>query len=382
MPIYLDYHSHAPMYPTARDATFEAYERFDANPHSTHLHGAAAHDAVEKSRGQVAGLLGARPSEIVFTSGATEANNLAFAGLRDHLIGLGKTRLAVSAIEHPSVLKAAETLRRDNLEVDFLPVQPDGLIDLEAAAAAITPATGLVSVAAANHEVGVLQPLAALSEIARARGAFFHSDLAQAAGKIEADLRLFDLASVSSHKLGGPGGIGALYVRRLLKPKMGALLAGGGQEAGLRSGTLPAPLCIGFGAACQIAAEEMPETLTRVRTLRDALLAELLAVPGSRLNGSATFRLPGNINISFDEVDGEALAYHLQQAVSVSTGSTCSAKSLEPSPVLLAMSLPRHVAESAIRIGIGALTTETDIKVAAQAITASVAELRSVRRRA
>ncbi|URK89499.1 aminotransferase class V-fold PLP-dependent enzyme (plasmid) [Rhizobium sp. RCAM05350] len=172
MPIYLDYHSHAPMHPTARDATFEAYERFDANPHSTHLHGAAAHDAVEKSRGQVAGLLGARPSEIVFTSGATEANNLVFAGLRDHLIGLGRTRIAVSTIEHPSVLKAAETLRRDNLEVDFLPVQPDGLIDLEAAAAAITPATGLVSVAAANHEVGVLQPLAALSEIARARGAF------------------------------------------------------------------------------------------------------------------------------------------------------------------------------------------------------------------
>ncbi|TCP80778.1 cysteine desulfurase IscS [Rhizobium sp. PP-CC-2G-626] len=382
MPIYLDYHSHALMHPTARIATFEAYERLDSNPHSTHLHGTAAHEAVERSREHVAGLLGARPSGIIFTSGATEANNLVFAGLRDHLDAKGKRAIAVSAIEHPSVLKAAEMLHRDGFEVITLPVQADGLVDLDAAASTITEKTGIVSVAAANHEVGVLQPLDAISELARARGALFHSDLAQAAGKVDVNLRLLDLASISGHKLGGPGGIGALYVRRLLKPKMGPLLSGGGQEAGLRSGTLPAPLCVGFGIACQLAGEEMTETNSRVRGMRDMLLMELLKIPGSTLNGSAATRLPGNINISFDDVDGEALAYHLQQSVSVSTGSTCSAKSLEPSPVLLAMGLPTKVAESAIRIGLGPFTTDIEIEVATRAITASVIELRSIRRRA
>ncbi len=292
MPVYLDYHSHALMHPKAKAATFEAYERFDSNPHSTHTHGTLAHDAVEKSRYQVAQLIGARPSEIVFTSGATEANNLVFSGLRDLLASQSKKRVAIGAIEHPSVLKAAETLRLDNIEVVCLPVHTDGLIDLAAAAEIITPDTGIVSVAAANHEVGVVQPLAALSELVRTRGGLLHSDLAQAAGKIELDLRVLDLASISSHKLGGPGGIGALYVRRLVRPKMKPLLAGGGQEAGLRSGTLPTPLCVGFGVACQLAAEEMVETGSRVRRMRSSLLTKLLAISGSRLNGSATARLP------------------------------------------------------------------------------------------
>ncbi|MCZ7448325.1 cysteine desulfurase family protein [Agrobacterium rhizogenes] len=382
MPVYLDYHSHAPMHPAARAATFEAYERFDSNPHSTHIHGTLAHDAVENSRGQVAHLIGARPSEIVFTSGATEANNLVFSGVRDLLAAQNKKKVVIGAVEHPSVLKAAQALRRDGFEVVFLPVHTDGLIDLDAAAEMITTDTGIVSVAAANHEVGVLQPLAALSQLVRTRGGLLHSDLAQAAGKIEIDLRVLDLASISSHKLGGPGGIGALYVRRLVKPKLKPNLAGGGQEAGLRSGTLPTPLCVGFGVACELSADEMAETSARVRRMRDSLLTELLAISGSRLNGSATARLPGNINISFEDVDGEALAYHLQQSVSVSTGSTCSSKSLEPSPVLLAMGLPRQVAESAIRIGLGPLTTEEDIEIATRAITASVSELRSIRRRA
>lgn len=382
MPIYLDYHSHAPMHPAAKDAMFEAYQRFDYNPHSTHTHGTATHEAVEDSRAKVASLIGARPSEIIFTSGATEANNLVFAGLRDHLASLGKKKIAVSAIEHPSVLKAADALRRDGFETVLLPVKPDGLIDLDAAAATITPDTGLVSVAAANHEVGVLQPMAALSELARERGALFHSDVAQAAGKVAIDSRLIDLASISAHKLGGPGGIGCLYVRRLVKPKMGPLITGGGQEAGLRSGTLPAPLCIGFGTACVLATLEMSLAAERVAQLRDALLARLLVVPGSILNGSLRSRLPGNINISFDDVDGEALAFNLQHILSVSTGSTCSAKSLEPSPVLLAMGVQRNIAESAIRIGIGALTTAQDIETAATAIVASVNELRSIRRRA
>lgn len=382
MPIYLDYHSHSPMHPAARDAMFEAYQQFDANPHSTHLHGSMTHDAVEKSRAQVAALMGARPSELVFTSGATEANNLVFAGLRDHLGHLGKRRVVVSSIEHPSVLRASEALASDGFEVVVLPVGGDGLIDLAATADMITPDTGLVSVAAANHEVGVVQPLAAISRIARERGAFLHSDLAQAAGKIEIDLRLLDLASISGHKLGGPGGVGAVFVRRLLKPKMRAHVVGGGQEAGLRSGTLPAPLCIGFGAACDLASAEMHATTSRVANLRDKLLNTLLSIPGSNLNGSAEMRLPGNINISFEDVDGEALAYQLQRYVSVSTGSTCSAKSLEPSPVLLAMGLARRHAESAIRIGIGAFTTEEEVDTAARSIKDGVAELRTTRRRA
>lgn len=382
MPIYLDYHAHAPIDPRVLDVLVSAYGAFDANPHSTHLHGVDAHIAVERARASIAALIQARPSEIIFTSGATESNNLAFFGLDPLLSAGGRTRIAVGSLEHPSVLQAARALEKKGYQIDILPAGRDGRIDLDAVRERVTGTTGLVSVAAANHEIGTLQPISEIAAIAHSHGALMHSDLAQIAGRLPVACSQLDLASLSSHKLGGPSGIGALYVKRLIKPKLQAHLIGGGQEAGLRSGTLPVPLCVAFGEACAIGYREMDEDAARIGKLRDGLLNVLLAIPGADLNGSRDHRLPGNINIRFEDVDGEALAFYLQNKVSISTGSACSAKSLEPSPVLLAIGLSRPEAETAVRIGLGRLTAAEDVAQAASAIAAAVVDLRATRRRA
>ncbi|MEA8483105.1 cysteine desulfurase family protein [Pseudomonas aeruginosa] len=381
MPVYLDYHAHSPIDPRVLDAFVSACRLFDANPHSAHLHGSAAYKAVEEGRISVGDLLGAKPSEIVFTSGATEANNLALLGLEDFLRKQGRSRVAISSIEHPSILQAAAALGERGFVVDILPVNRDGLIDLEVASKIITHETGVVSVSAANHEIGVIQPIERISTIARACGAIFHSDLAQMAGKRPVSLEALDLASFSGHKLCGPAGIGALYVKRLIKPKIKPLLIGGGQESGVRSGTVPAALCIAFGEACAIAAKEMFSESSRITKLRDNLLEQLLKLPGSQVNGSLDARLPGNINIRFDDVDGEALAFSLQSQISISTGSACNARSLEPSAVLLAMGLTKPQAESSVRIGIGRFTTQEEIDEAARAMRTAVIELRAIRSR-
>ncbi|RUW53357.1 cysteine desulfurase [Mesorhizobium sp. M1A.F.Ca.ET.072.01.1.1] len=381
-PIYLDYHSHSLIEPRVLQRMVAAYAAVDANPHSTHKHGGAAHAVVEAARSQVAELLGSRMSEIVFTSGATESNNLALGGLAEHLGNVGKRRIAVSAIEHASILEKAADLRHQGWVIDTIPVAWTGRVDLAALEAMLDDTTGLVSVAWANHEIGVVQPMDEISRIVRARGALLHSDLAQIAGKLPVSTSLLDLASVSAHKLGGPTGVGALHVSRRLRPKLAPLLRGGGQESGARSGTLSPPLCVGFGAACALAREEMAQESVRVARLRDRLRSRLLAITGAVENGDSKSKLPGNLNLRFDGVDGEALVLRLQDEISLSTGSACSAKNLVPSHVLLAIGLSTQQAETAVRIGLGHGTTGEEINIAADAIERAVEALRSTRRRA
>jgi cysteine desulfurase len=381
-PIYLDYHSHSPIEPRVMKAMMEAFASVDANPHSAHLHGEAAHRAVEVARGQLAELLGARSSEMVFTSGATESNNLALMGLEKHLSNSGRKRIVVSAIEHASVIESAKSLERKGWTVDAAPVHSSGLIDLDALAEMVDTGTGLVSIAWANHEIGVIQPIEEISRIVRAHGTLLHSDLAQIAGKLPISVGQLDLASISAHKMGGPTGVGALFVARRLRAKLEPIMFGGGQEGGARPGTSPAPMISAFGAACAIAHQGMAQEASRLRQLRDAMRERLLALPGSAMNGPIEPRLPGNLNIRFSDVDGEALVLRLQEQVSLSTGSACNSKTLEPSHVLLALGLSRRDAETSIRIGLGHGTTAGDVETAVQAIERAVEVLRSTRRRA
>lgn len=372
--VYLDYHAHAPIDPAVASALTTAYSKFDANPHSTHLAGERAHRAVAIARGEVAALLGAEPSEIIFASGATEANNLAIIGMMRALMDAGRPRLLVGAGEHASVLAAADAA--PGAVVERLPLTPSGMIDLDRMAVMLDERVGMVSVAAANHEIGTLQPITKIAALAHGVGALLHSDLAQAAGHVPVDLGVLDLASLSAHKLSGPVGIGALYVRRKLRKRLTPMIVGGGQEGGLRAGSIPVPLCVAFGAACRIAARDMAVEAVRVRDLRDRLLECLAKVGGMVVNGGGD-RLPGNINVSFEGVDGEALAMRVRGEVAISTGSACSSRSLEPSHVLAAIGVSPRQAEGAVRIGIGRATTDSDIEVAADALIAAVGALRA-----
>lgn len=376
-PIYLDHQAHAPIDGRVVEVLARAFVELDANPHSTHVSGEDARKAVEAARGQVAALIGAEPSEVTFTSGATEANNLAFGGLRERLATIGRTRVLASEGEHPSVLAAAEAFSDS---VELIPLTPSGVIDLAAFERLLRSGAGLVSVAAANHEIGTVQPIGEISRLTRAAGAILHSDLAQAAGKVHVDMAALDLASVSSHKLGGPVGIGALAIRRPLRRHMRAIQHGGGQEGGLRAGSVPAPLCVAFGEACAIASREMAVEGGRVAALRDALLARLRDAGRVVVNGGPD-RLPGNLNVSFDGVDGEALVLRLRPQLSISTGSACTSTSLEPSHVLAAIGVTGRRAEGAVRISLGRSTTEAQVAVAGEAIAAAVAALRATLRR-
>ncbi|MCR9194591.1 MAG: cysteine desulfurase [Hyphomonas sp.] len=290
MPYYFDYHAHAPIDPRVKDAMMRAFDNVDANPHSTHIHGTHAYDGVERARAQIAQLLGAKPSEVVLTSGATEANNLAFAGMADHFDAQGRNQLLVSSIEHASVSEAAGSLKKRGFEVVMVPPEPDGRITAETFASRISPRTGLVSVGWANHEIGTVQDISAISKLARSHGALVHSDLAQAAGKVAVDAKLLDLASVSAHKMHGPVGIGALFVTRRLRAKMKPHLIGGGQEGGLRSGTVSAPMATGFGTACELSSAEFVDEAERVSSLRDKLLHRLSSIPDSSVNGFSVMR--------------------------------------------------------------------------------------------
>lgn len=380
-PIYLDYQAHTPVDPRVLEALFAAFGSVDWNPHSQHAHGAAAREAVEKARERVGELIGARPSEIVFTSGATESNNLALAGLCGHLRALGRTLILVSAGEHPSVLAAASRCERSGFTVERIPLLRDGQADLEALAARLDESVGLVSFMAANHELGVVYPLEAIAALCRQAGALLHSDLSQAAGTIRTSIQYLDLASFSSHKLYGPAGIGALFVRRTLRPKLEPQMLGGGQESGARAGTLPAPLCVAFGEACALARQEINRDGERIGGLRDRLLPRLLEISGARLNGAVTPRLPGNINVGFDGVDAEALLIAVKDRVSISSGSACTSARLEPSHVLLAIGLSEAEAEQSVRIGLGRWTTAEDVDTAADVLATAVSSLRNTLRR-
>lgn len=378
-PIYLDNHAHAQLDKRVASLLADSFERLDANPHSIHEHGTAAHQAVERARDEVASLIDCTPGELIFTSGATEANNLAIGGLSSYLRSVGRPRLLVGAGEHPSVLEAADHLSGGHSE--RVPLKSDGKVDLQALETMLGDNVGIVSVAAANHEIGTVQDIKAIAERVHRAGALLHSDLAQAGGWIRVRSDLLDVASLSSHKLGGPVGIGALYIRRRHRRHLAAQILGGGQEHGARSGTVSAPLCAAFGAACTFIAAERGEANERVAALRDRLLRHLHLAGGLNVNGGDD-RLPGNLNISFDDVDGEALVLRLRNDVSASTGSACTSHSLEPSHVLLAIGLDDVRARGAIRLGLGKATTATEIDEAAEAIVAAVHALRSFARRA
>ncbi len=377
--VYLDHHAHTPLDPLVRGVLLNAWRDHDVNVHAASSEHALR--AVEEARSQIANLLGVNASEVVFTSGATEANNLAILGLASHLAKTGRRRIIVSAGEHSSVLAAARSLEPD-FEIVQAPLLPSGEVDFPVLEALVTAETGLISIAAANHEIGTIQPLQLIGQLAATHGILFHTDLAQACGKIPLDLAPVHLASISAHKLYGPLGVGALMVRRPVRRLLRPLLHGGGQEGGLRSGTLPTPLCISFGAACDLARQGLASEGQRLIELRARLLTSLQgAYPAMRVNGRLDGRIPGNLNLCFPGVDGEALVMRLRDRVTVATGSACNAHSLEPSPVLIAIGLSRADAESSLRVGLGRATTEADIDFAAEQIALALHALAAIRTR-
>jgi cysteine desulfurase len=367
-PIYLDYQATTPTDPRVVEAMLPYFtERFGNPGSATHTFGREAEAAVEQARAQVAALIGAEPREIVFTSGATESNNLAIKGAAQFHRALGKDHIVTVATEHKCVLEAAKAMARAGSRVTFLGVDGNGMVDPAAVKAAIDERTAIVSVMAANNEIGVIPDLAAIGAICRAAGVLFHTDAAQAVGKISFNVNELniDLASISGHKLYGPKGIGALYVRRRPRARIAAQIDGGGQERGLRSGTLPTPLCVGLGAAAALAQAEMTQEAIRLTHLHQRFLTRIrAAVPGIELNGDAARRLPGNLNLSFPGVNATDLMAACP-GVAVSSGSACSSAELEPSYVLRALGCSDERAAASIRIGLGRMTREAEIDRAA-----------------
>ncbi len=372
-PVYLDNQATTPCDPRVVAAMLPFFSERFGNAHSAeHTMGQDAEGAVEAARRQLALLIGAEAREIVFTSGATESNNIAIKGAARFAAAQGspRRRVITVATEHKCVLDSVLELRAEGFDPILLPVGADGLLDPAVLEAALAVPTVLVSVMAANNETGVLQDLPALAATARAAGALFHTDAAQALGKVAFDVSSIDLASFSAHKLYGPKGVGALYVRRRPRARLQPLFSGGGQERGLRSGTLPTPLIVGFGEACRIAGEEMAEEAGRVATLRGRLLAGLeQRLPGLRVNGSMVRRLPGNLNVTLPH--REALTVmRAAPELCVSTGSACSSAEIAPSYVLAAMGLNSATAARSLRVGIGRFTSAADIDFAVEALSA------------
>jgi cysteine desulfurase len=380
MPIYLDYQATTPCDPRVVQAMLPYFTEHFGNPHSrNHAYGWKAEEAVEHARAQVAALIGADEKEIVFTSGATESNNLALKGVA-HFHKDRKNHLITVVTEHKCVLDSCRHLELEGFHVTYLPVKQNGLIDLDQLRAAITDKTAIVSVMAVNNEIGVIQPLAEIGKICRERHVYFHTDAAQAAGKIPLDVNAMniDLLSISGHKLYGPKGIGALYVRRKPRVRLEALIHGGGQERGFRSGTLPTPLCVGLGEACAIAQKEMSAETERLTYLRDRLYKGIKdRLPEVFLNGDFEHRIPGNLNISFAYVEGEGLMMGIKD-LCVSSGSACTSASLEPSYVLRALGVEEELAHTSLRLGIGRFTTEQDIDYAVEHIVEAVERLRKM----
>jgi cysteine desulfurase len=381
--IYLDYQATTPVDPRVLDAMLPFFSTRFGNPASSqHAWGRDASEAVEAARARVAALIGAQAREIVFTSGATESNNLAIKGAgrfaREH--GRGD-HIVTFASEHKCVLESCRALADEGMRLTVLSVGPDGLIDLVRLEAALGDDTVLVSAMAVNNEIGVVQPLAEIGALCRRRGVLLHTDAAQAAGKVPLDVEAMniDLLSISGHKLYAPKGVGALYVRRRPRARLNAEMSGGGQERGLRSGTLAPALIVGLGLACEISGAEMASEGARLAALRTRLLDTVRAgVPDVFVNGSMTARVPGNLNIGFPGIDAEALMAALDD-VAISTGSACTSASVEPSYVLQALGLDHDMARSCVRIGLGRFTTETEIDYAAARIVATVREMRDAR---
>ena len=377
--IYLDHHATTPVDPRVLDAMLPYFTAKPGNAASrSHSFGWEADRAVERARQRIAALAGASEREIVFTSGATESNNLALKGAAEAYRGKGN-HLVTMATEHKAVLDTVRHLEQAGFRVTILPPEPDGLLDLARLRAAILPETILVSVMYANNEIGTIQPVREIGEICRQSGVLFHCDAAQAFGKIPVDVEAahIDLLSVSAHKMYGPKGVGALYVRRRNpRVELMAQIHGGGHESGLRSGTLNVPGIVGFGEACAIAADEMAGEAARIGALRDSLLRQLEDAGDMHINGTMMHRLPGNLNVSFEGVDGDALLSGIPE-IAVSAGSACGS-GYDASYVLEALGLPPALLQCPVRFGIGRSNTQVEIDYAASRVAAAVRELRTL----
>jgi len=378
-PIYLDCHATTPVDPRVLEEMLPYFTEVYGNPASvTHAYGWTAEAAVKQSRGRIAAAIGADPTEIIFTSGATESNNLAIKGVAEAYFNRGKHLVTVET-EHRAVLDPLNYLETLGFDVTRLPVQRNGLVDLDQLAAALRPDTILVSVMAANNEIGVLQPLEAIGQLCHDRQILFHTDGAQAIGKIPLSVQTqnIDLLSLTAHKIYGPKGIGALYVRRK-NPRVQLVpqLHGGGQERGWRSGTLPVPQIVGFGTALEIALKEQEAENDRLRGLRDRLWQSLQVLDGVYLNGDLQHRLAGNLNISIEGIQGQALLLALQPHLAISSGSACTTAKVEPSHVLQALGRSRALSLASLRFGLGRFTTLEQIETAAQITIETIQSLR------
>ncbi|MGE5849408.1 MAG: IscS subfamily cysteine desulfurase [Candidatus Methylomirabilota bacterium] len=381
LPIYMDHHATTPVAPEVFEVMRPFFlETFGNAASRTHAFGWAAEAAVEAARAQIAGLIGCKPVEITFTSGATEADNLALKGVA-HAYRERGTHLITSQIEHHAVLDSCKRLEKEGFQVTYLPVDRTGLVDPGDVAKALTPKTILVSVMLANNEVGTIQPLAEIGRICKDRGVLLHSDAVQAIGKIpvNVDALGMDLMSLTAHKLYGPKGVGALYVR-MGKPRVKLVpqMDGGGHEKGRRSGTLNVPGIVGFGKACELAGQLMADESTRLTALRERLWAGITTrLDHVHLNGHPTRRLPGNLNASFAFVDGESLLMSLKD-VAVSSGAACTSATMQPSHVLRAMGLNEDLANSSLRFGLGRGNTEEEVDYVCDRVVEQVTRLRAM----
>ncbi len=378
--IYLDYQATTPCDPRVVQKMLPYFTEHFGNPHSlNHAHGWVADEAVEKAREQVASMIEANPKEIVFTSGATESNNLALQGVAS-FYKEKKNHIITCSTEHKCVLDTCRHLGQQGFEMTYLPVLTNGLIDLNVLESAIKDTTLMVSIMAVNNEIGVIQPIAEIGKLCREHGVFFHTDAAQAVGKIPLDVceMAIDLMSLSGHKLYGPKGIGALYVRRKPRVRLNSIIHGGGQERGMRSGTLSPALCVGLGEACSIAVAEMVTESERLLRLRNKLYKGIsMNISDVFVNGDLEKRLPGNLNMSFAYVEGEGLMGDLSD-LSLSSGSACTSASLEPSYVLRALGVTEDLAHTSLRFGLGRFTTEEEIDYTIHRVVSAVERLREM----
>ena len=380
LPIYMDYQSTTPMDPRVIDKVTEVMVNDFGNPHSrSHSFGWKAEEIVEISRRQVAKLINADEKEIFFTSGATESNNIAIKGVARFYQSANKNHIITVATEHKCVINSCRDLEQEGFKITFLPVKTNGLIDLNQLESAITNETALVSVMAVNNEIGVIQPLAEIGALCRKKGVFFHTDCAQAFGKIPLDVEKLniDLMSISGHKIYGPKGIGAIYIRRKPRVRIKSILSGGGQERGIRSGTVPTPLVAGLGLASEIAMNEMEQDNLRISKLSKKFYDAMQSLTHIYLNGDLHNRYAGNLNFSFAGIEGESMIMAIKD-LAVSSGSACTSSSLEPSYVLKALGVDEELAHTSIRFGFGRFTTEEQIDYAIKLISDKVHKLRDM----
>ena len=379
-PLYLDAQSTTALDPRVLDSMLPFLTSYYGNPHSrTHQYGWESEAAMETARAQVAQLIGADSKEIVFTSGATESNNISVKGVGRFYAGK-KKHIITTQTEHKCVLDSCRQMEAEGVQVTYLPVQENGLVDLELLESSIRPDTSLVSVMTVNNEIGVIQPVEEIGRICRAKKVFFHTDAAQAVGKIPLDVNKMniDLMSISGHKVYGPKGVGALYVRRRPRVRVDPIMSGGGQERGLRSGTVPTPLAVGLGAACELANSEMEYDHAHVTRLSNLLITGITqALPKVVRNGDAVSSYPGCVNLSFFCVEGESLLMALKD-VALSSGSACTSASLEPSYVLRALGAQDDMAHSSIRFGIGRFTSEEEVMYTVERTVKEVERLREM----